>query len=154
MAVIQSPMRRDYVQFALASPHGGWITSEHTFSGEPALNDVVEMFSNELWGWRIDDWKVEMEQIDTGGAPTAAFGIGGLNSSDNGIQAGTGLVWGTGVSLGRTAPPNTSLVRATNSEHRRAWGKGWRVGLHYSSAAQVSAFTGKRVWMSLLLLPV
>lgn len=154
MALIQSSMNRDYLTLALASPNGGWVTSEVNFTSEPALNDTIEMFAGELWGWRIDDWKVEMEQIDTGGAPTAAFGIGGLNSAGTAIQASTGLVWGSNISLGRTAPPNTSLVRAVNSEHRRAWGKGWRIGLHYSTLAQVSAFTGKRAWMSVLLLPV
>lgn len=154
MTVLQSSFNRDHLRFGLVSPGGGWITSEFQFAGEPALNDTIEMFSGELWGWRIDDWKVEMEQVDTGGAPTAAFGIGALNSAGNAIQTGTGLVWGSGIALGRVAAPNSNLVRASNSEHRRAWGKGWRVGLHYSALAQTSAFTGKRVWMSLLLLPV
>lgn len=129
----------------------GWVVSEHMFDSTAPTNiGCAVMFKAGTHGFRIADWWVAAEQLDSNGAPTLVLNIGLLNSTSN--PTGLYETWASSATLGRDA--TVSMERNATGRCTLAYAKaGYDIGVHFGTAAATASQNYKKLIMGVLFAP-
>lgn len=114
-------------------------------STSPAANDLIEVVELPA-GVRCVDWAVAFPDVDSGGAPAAAYSLGVENAG--GTDLGT-EVWGTGLTGGQTGSTNRASTSASATGDVSASRK---VALKCTAASATYAGSGKVGYLLLSLI--
>lgn len=141
-------------RFNLYEP-GKWSFATFEFSATPptlALNDFLTFFSTEqLNAYRISDWFVKSQQLDSAGTPTlkinVGFGDGSGVSGTNGYRFASDRDFG-GPALGSVLRCDTFGSELQNAPSVL------RLGISIAALPTTPALANKRLVMGILLQPV
>jgi hypothetical protein len=141
-------------------PNGSWYVSEITFSSALVVGDTVVFFTAPLLGFRIADWFLTSDQLDTNVSPTLGYTVGILSSSKTALDSPLFSSWKIGSTISNSAawsgiekPSNGFHLAYDSASGVTGLGRNRGVGIIVTSAAATWAGNSKKMIMGLNLIP-